>query len=121
MLVDSVKNLVDCLSQGTPSTPMCPSRGDMVPWRDRIDVLDQTILCMINERMKCANAIGAVKKHLGIPVYAPDREEEVIRNVISQNEGPLPNAAVRRVFERIIDETRSLERHRYQDDDQKEP
>lgn len=45
----------------------------------------------------------------------PEREEEVLRNVLTANEGPLSNDAVRRLFERIIDETRSLERQKYQD------
>ena len=60
--------------------------------------------------------IGAIKKRIGLPVYVPSREAEVIRNVVSANAGPLPDAAVRRLFERVIDETRSLERHQYQGD-----
>jgi chorismate mutase len=45
----------------------------------------------------------------------PEREEEVLRNVLAANEGPLSNEAVRRLFERVIDETRALERQKYQD------
>ena len=71
----------------------------------------------MNERVTCANVIGAIKKKLAMPVYVPSREEEVIRNAIAGNAGPLSDAAVRRLFERVIDETRSLERHRYQDPD----
>ncbi len=87
----------------------------MVPWRDRIDEIDRTVLALLNERATCANEIGAIKKKLSMPVYVPSREEEVLRNVCGSNEGPLPNESVRRLFERIIDETRSLERRVYQD------
>lgn len=83
---------------------------DMDVWRDRIDALDRAILQMLNERAVCANAIGRIKKMLMLPVYVPEREDEVLENVTGANTGPLSEAAVRRLFERIIDETRTLER-----------
>ena len=61
-----------------------------------------------------------IKKEIGLPVYVPSREEEVIRNVVSHNPGPLPDEIVRRLFERIIDETRSLERQKFQEEDVEE-
>jgi chorismate mutase len=45
-----------------------------------------------------------------LPLYQPDREREVIKNAQSENAGPLSDAAIRRLFERIIDEARSAER-----------
>ncbi len=90
-------------------------RDDLSAWRARIDAVDQIILTLLNRRSDCANEIGRIKKALDMPVYVPRREEEVLRNVMKHNPGPLPDTAVRRLFERIIDETRSLERHRYQD------
>lgn len=86
----------------------------MEPWRQRIDEIDRTVLRLLNERAHCANVIGSIKKKLGMPVYVPSREEEVLQNVCASNEGPLPEEAVRRLFERVIDETRSLERRIYQ-------
>lgn len=94
--------------------PSDPSVDDMTPWRDRIDAIDRQILALLNERAQCANAIGAIKKELGMPVYVPSREEEVLSNVTEANRGPLTSDAVRRLFERVIDETRSLERRTYQ-------
>ena len=79
------------------------------PWRDRIDAIDRAISALLNERMRCAHAIGEIKRLLDVPVYAPRREEDVLRNA-SSVAGPLPEAVVRRLFERIIDETRTLER-----------
>jgi chorismate mutase len=118
-LIEAVQNLIDRFDAQTPEPSEAPTLEDMDPWRERIDVLDRAMLQIMNERVKCANEIGAVKKKLGLPVYVPSREEEVIRNVLEGNRGPLSDAAVRRLFERVIDETRSLERHRYQDPEQK--
>jgi chorismate mutase len=83
-------------------------------WRDRIDLIDHIILALLNERSLSANAIGHVKQQLGLPIYVPEREKSVLANVLARNPGPLDDEAVRRLFERIIDETRSLERRRYQ-------
>ncbi len=114
MLTKTLEDLLALLESDVPPLPDEPSAADMVPWRNRIDALDRAILLMLNERAVCANAIGHVKKKLGMPIYVPSREQEVLRNVLSSNSGPLPDAAVKRLFERVIDETRSLERHMYQ-------
>lgn len=101
-----------------PSMPETPVVEDLRPWRDCIDALDRALLMLLNERAHCANRIGHLKKQMGMPVYVPSREAEVIANVLASNTGPLPDAAVRHLFERIIDETRSLERQQYQDGEQ---
>lgn len=99
----------------SPALPDQPTQADLQPWRERIDALDRAIIHLLNERAVCANQIGRIKKKLDMPVYVPSREEEVLQNVVAANPGPLPDEAVRRLYERIIDETRSLERQRYQD------
>ncbi len=45
-------------------------------------------------------------------VYQPGRERTVLDHVRRVNEGPLADVAVIRLFERIIDESRRLERLR---------
>ncbi|QXD16336.1 chorismate mutase [Rhodocaloribacter litoris] len=115
MLKTALDDLVP-LEAGDPPLPDSPAPEDLRPWRDRIDALDRAILYLLNERSRCANVIGHIKKKLGMPVYVPSREEEVLQNVFNANPGPLPAAAVRRIFERIIDETRALERQTYQDE-----
>jgi chorismate mutase len=106
----------DVKQPDSPQAGIGPSPGEneMRPFRERIDTIDRTILELLNERAVCANNIGHIKKKLGLPIYMPAREDEVLANVSTSNDGPLPNDAVRRVFERIIDETRSLERRTYQ-------
>lgn len=100
--------LLRALPEPEADAPASPEA--LRPWRDRIDALDETILALLNERARCATEIGHLKRALGVPVYAPKREDEVLRHVLAANAGPLPPDAVRRLFERIIDETRSLER-----------
>ncbi len=79
-------------------------------WREKIDKVDRKLVELLNERACCADEIGKIKEKLGMEAYSPKREEEVLQNVLSANSGPLTNAALRRLFERIIDESRKLER-----------
>jgi chorismate mutase len=83
-------------------------------YRIEIDSLDIRILDILNERTRIVEKIGAVKREASLPVYEPKREDAVYRNVLSHNQGPLSEAAVRRLFERIIDEMRTLQRERNQ-------
>jgi chorismate mutase-like protein len=80
--------------------------------RDRIDDVDRRILQLVNERTQVVEEIGRIKQQFGMPVYEPKREDEVFRNVTENNRGPLTAEAVKRVFERIIDEMRTVQRER---------
>ena len=93
-----------------PETPVHPTKDDLIPWRERIDEIDRAIMRLLNERATCAIAIGTIKRYIGMPIYVPSREEDVLNNVTKSNPGPLADQAVRHLYERIIDETRSLER-----------
>ena len=85
--------------------------NDFDRWRKQIDEIDQQLVRLLNERSQCAVEIGHIKKKLNLPAWQPQREAEILRNVVKSNHGPLDDAAIRRLFERIIDEARSLERH----------
>jgi chorismate mutase-like protein len=85
--------------------------SDVDGWRKRIDEIDQELVRLLNERSRCAVEIGHLKKELGMPAWQPEREAEILRNVVKSNHGPLDDAAIRRLFERIVDEARALERH----------
>lgn len=91
---------------------------DLSDWRDRIDEVDRKLLELLNERARCVLALAPLKKRQGIPIYEPQREEAVFRNITAHNGGPLSPEAVRRVFERIIDEMRSLQRPLMKDQDE---
>ncbi len=83
---------------------------DISDWRKKIDEIDLQLVRLLNERAKCVLEIGAIKKLLGLPVHEPQREREILENVTRANGGPLDQEAVKRLFERIIDEGRSIQR-----------
>ena len=80
--------------------------------RDRIDDLDRRILEMLNARTRIVEEIGQIKKEHGLPVYEPRREDQVFRNVIEHNTGPISEQALQRIYERILDEMRTLQKMR---------
>ncbi len=79
-------------------------------WRSRIDEIDRQLVRLLNERSRVAMEIGKLKLEANLPLYQPEREREVIENAERVNPGPLPDTAIRRLFERILDEARSVER-----------
>jgi chorismate mutase len=78
--------------------------------RRRIDDIDEQLVKLLSARAQCALQIGHEKRSAGLEVYQPSREAEVLGHVQRINTGPLDNEAVKRLFERIIDEARRLER-----------
>lgn len=78
--------------------------------RIRINQLDDELLRIFNERAALALEIGEVKKREGLPIYDPRREKLIFERMQEKNLGPLDNSAIIRLFERVIDESRSLER-----------
>jgi len=79
-------------------------------WRARIDEIDRQLVELLNERSRCCIEIGKIKKDLHLSIYDPGRESEVVRNAQMENHGPLDNDGLRRLFERVIDECRRIER-----------
>ncbi|HJR60397.1 MAG TPA: chorismate mutase [Vicinamibacterales bacterium] len=78
--------------------------------RRRIDEIDAQLVRLLNARAECALTIGQHKKAAGMELYQPERETEVLTHVQAINAGPLDNPAMKRLFERVIDEARRLER-----------
>ena len=78
--------------------------------RLRIDQIDDQLMKLLNARSACAVEIGRIKRSIGLPVYQPEREKWILDRVERNNPGPLDSNALRRVFERVIDESRRLER-----------
>lgn len=79
-------------------------------FREKIDQLDSELLRIFNERAGLALKIGEIKKGLALPVYDPSREKKIFERMQRENPGPLDNQAIVRLFERVIDESRRLER-----------
>ena len=78
--------------------------------RTQIDTVDLKLLALLNERTRIVEEIGRIKQNLSLPIYEPKREDQVFHNVTSNNNGPLTAEALKRIFERIIDEMRNIQR-----------
>jgi chorismate mutase len=83
---------------------------DIDDLRQRIDWIDEQLVRLLNARAECALQVGHFKKACGMDIYQPVREREVLQHVQQLNTGPLDDGAIRRLFERVIDENRRLER-----------
>src|SRR5258708_39099189 len=79
-------------------------------WRRQLDEIHRKPVELPNHRSRCALEVGKTKHAENLPLYQPEREREVLENAEPVNSGPLTDAAIRRLFERIIDEARSAER-----------
>ena|SRR5688572_5843104 len=86
------------------------AEAELTRLRDAIDRVDEVLVKLLNQRAKYAIEIGEIKGHLSLPIYAPEREKEVLQHAERTSTGPLHEAAIRRLFERIIDESRRVER-----------
>jgi chorismate mutase-like protein len=86
------------------------SAADLDRCRELIDSIDLRLLGLLNERTAIVEEIGRIKQELQMAIYEPKREEQVFANVQSHNDGPLADDAVKRVFERIIDEMRNIQK-----------
>ena len=96
---------------------MTPEEGrqKLEEYRVVIDQIDRRIVALLNERTEIVECIGRVKRESQMPVYEPRREDQVFANIAAANHGPISHEAVRRIFERIIDEMRGIQRARMQD------
>jgi chorismate mutase len=88
------------------------SPDDLTRCRVVIDELDRRIIALLNERTSVVEEIGRIKQELHLGIYEPKREDQVLANVLAHNNGPLPPDAVKRIFERIMDEMRTLQKFR---------
>lgn len=79
-------------------------------WRKKIDEVDEQLLQLLNLRARYTLEIGKIKKAKNLPIYDPERERQIFKRLETLNQGPLSNKAVVRLFERIIDESRHLEK-----------
>ena len=80
--------------------------------RERIDTIDRKLVDLLNERTTIVEEIGRVKRESNLAIYEPKREMDVFDNITSHNRGPLSAEGVKRIFERIIDEMRRVQKDR---------
>ena len=83
---------------------------DISDWRTKIDEIDRRLVELLSERADAAHEIGKLKSRAGMPIYEPDREQAVFNNAVKLNKGPLPNRDLLRIYERIMDVMRQIQR-----------
>ncbi|HLK22404.1 MAG TPA: chorismate mutase [Bryobacteraceae bacterium] len=83
---------------------------DIEDWRKKIDEVDRKLVELLSERARAAVAIGKLKRNTSMPIYEPDRERVVFDNVQDANPGPLPGRDLVRIYERIIDVMRNIQK-----------
>ncbi len=83
---------------------------DIEDWRNKIDEVDRKLVALLSERARAAVEIGKLKRNTSMPIYEPDRERIVFSNVQEANRGPLAGQDLVRIYERIIDVMRNIQK-----------
>ena len=83
---------------------------DIEDWRKKIDEIDRKLVALLSERARAAVEIGKLKRNTSMPIYEPDRERIVFENVQASNRGPLAGRDLVRIYERIIDVMRNVQK-----------
>ena len=83
---------------------------DISDWRKKIDELDGKLVELLSQRAQAAHEIGKLKRDAGMAIYEPDREQSVFNHVKQVNRGPLPDQDLIRIYERIMDIMRQIQR-----------
>ncbi len=95
---------------GAPVAVVVQDIMDIEDWRKKIDDVDRRLVELISERARAVVEIGKLKRNTSMPIYEPDRERIVFENVQEANRGPLPGRDLVRIYERIIDVMRNVQK-----------
>jgi len=83
---------------------------NIADWRNKIDDVDRRLVALLNERATAVVEIGRLKRDTNLPIYEPDREKEVIANVQGASAGPLAAPDLAKIYERLLDVMRSIQK-----------
>ncbi|TLU88586.1 MAG: chorismate mutase [Chlorobium sp.] len=81
-------------------------RQELEDWRKKIDALDKQLSMLLCERLRCAQNISNLKSRIGEQVLQPEREKEVLNNVLIHADSPLVSQTLEKIYRCIIEETR---------------
>ncbi len=85
------------------------SHGQLAELRQKISANSIDILDLLNRRAELALKILAEKHRLDLPVFDPEREEQLLAKIVGHNQGPLPDAVIAELFRKIIETSRELQ------------
>jgi chorismate mutase/prephenate dehydratase len=78
--------------------------------RKKIDAIDAKLIALLNERADLVHEVGEVKKKEGTAIYAPEREEALLRSLVAKSKGRLPASAIRAIYREIMSASLALEK-----------
>jgi chorismate mutase/prephenate dehydratase len=70
--------------------------------RKVLDLIDQKLLTLLNQRLCIAPEIGKIKKEMGKKIYDPKREKEVLERLKRKNKGLLKEEDLKKIFTTIM-------------------
>jgi chorismate mutase len=74
--------------------------------REEISELDRSILDAVNGRLELVAALRRHKAEVGLPFVDPDRERQLLDELVSANRGPLSDEGLRELFCELLDLTK---------------
>lgn len=77
--------------------------------RNKIDTLDQKLLDLLSERADLVHEVGVIKKKEGLQIYAPEREDALLKRLAEMNQGRLPDRSVLAIYREIMSAALALE------------
>jgi chorismate mutase len=78
-------------------------------WRQKLDLIEDKLIALLNERAKCVIEIGKIKHKEGLPIMDSKREEIILNRIAQKNPGPAKNEFMVEIFRKIIDESIRME------------
>jgi chorismate mutase len=70
--------------------------------RKELNLLDQRLLTLLNQRLRMALEIGKIKKEMEKKIYDPRREKEILDRLKRKNKGPLKEEDLKKIFTTIM-------------------
>lgn len=64
---------------------------------------------LLNERADCVHVVGEIKKKEGLQIYAPEREESLLRKLSALGDGKIPEKSIRAIYREIMSAALALE------------
>ena len=77
--------------------------------RDQLDEVDRDMVRALNERARLVQELAILKREVGVPLFDPKREEEILQRIAEENPGPIYDSTMREIFETIMHRIRDIE------------
>lgn len=84
----------------------------LIGLRDEVDEVDEEIVRLLLKRIEISLKIGTIKKGMGLDAYDAKREKEIDANIQKFSKNPQLKNTLKRIYERIIDESRAIQKER---------